>query len=164
MTLKIIPFLFLFTLASCSATTTRINQIHQNFIKSFREPGEERVYSPKEVYEIYKCTGNELYIESLEVIPETVSQGKEINQRIRYAFCSPSFSEKVDGRIIRTIYHKEKKQFEDITEYSFKPGIWNVDAFIEIPGDVAEGRYSFEIELRSGYGILKKTKDFNVKN
>lgn len=163
MSLRFIPLIFLITLIGCSATATKINKLHQNFIKSFREPGEDRVSSPKSAYETYRCNKSLLYLESLEVIPNIVSPGKEINQRIRYAYCSPEFSKIVPGKITRTIFHKGQKQFEDLTDYSFKPGIWNVDAFIEIPAEVEEGNYSFEIKLQFGSEIIVKSRDFIIK-
>ncbi len=150
-------------MTGCSATTSKISQMQQNFIKSFREPGEKNVSSPEDTVETYKCKTKKIHIENIEVLPQNVSGGKEINQRIRYALCSPQLSENIDGEIVRSIAYKGKKQFVDTTKYSFKTGTWNVDVFIEIPSGAEEGEYLLEVILKYGSEVIVKTEEFFVK-
>lgn len=164
MYIKFFGLLFIVLLTGCAAATSKINQVQQNFIKSFREPGEKRVSSPEETFGIYKCGEKKLYLEHIEVIPETISNGMEINQRLRYALCVPGLSKNLKGKITREIFYKNKREFIDVTEYYFKPGIWNVDVFIEIPPNAEDGEYIMKVALKYGSESIIKKKNFFVKS
>ncbi|MGH7884075.1 MAG: hypothetical protein ACRENO_00110, partial [Thermodesulfobacteriota bacterium] len=89
MYIRFFGLLLIVILTGCAAATSKINQVQQNFIKSFREPGEKRVSSPEDAFKIYNCNEKKLNLEHIEVIPKTVQSGMEINQRLRYALCVP---------------------------------------------------------------------------
>src|SRR2546427_6077514 len=58
-------------------------------IASMRKPGEKMVRTPEETKEKYACAPYRktlLQLEDVQVLPEMVMPGKEINHRIRYAF------------------------------------------------------------------------------
>lgn len=160
---SLILFLIVF-ITGCSAATTKISRVQQNFIKSFREPGEKRVSSAEDTLKTYRCRESILYIEHIEVLPHNVLSGKEINQRVRYALCSPKFTKSINGEIVRTILYKNKKQFVDVTKYTFNPGTWNVDVFIEIPNSAEDGEYFLEVKLKYGSETIVKTEQFFVQN
>lgn len=160
---KVLSFLLFLSLTGCTAATTRINEIHQNFVKSFRDPGEENVSSAKEVYRSDRCESSRFSLEYIQVIPETVSPGEEVNQRLTYAFCSQDFDEKTDGLITRTIIFRGSSQFRDVTYFTYKPGKWNVDVFVEIPENAEKGRYRFEVVTEFESEKFVRSKEFTVK-
>src|SRR6185369_16529465 len=59
----------------------------------------------------YSCTRNNTYfnIEKSELTPEMVSPGSRIKHVLRYAFCAPAESAKVQGILTRKIKYKGKE-------------------------------------------------------
>src|SRR5437870_3703673 len=115
------------------------------------KPGEKIVRTPEETKETYTCAAYRktmLHLEDVQVLPDIVTPGKEINQRIRYAFCPLTPSSTLKGSITRTVLFKGKQMFCDTTNYEFKPGTWTVDVFIGIPKEAARGVYALDVALR----------------
>jgi len=171
---RTLTMLFLYTLifapllilSGCTATATKIQDIQQRAIKSMRDPGEKLVSSPEKTAETYSCkahTRSRLFLEHVEVIPNRVSPGDEVNQRIRYAFCPSTPSGMAKGQIIRTVLFRGEAMFQDVTNYEFKPGTWAVDAFIVIPGDAQSGVYAIDVVLRYGRETIRRSNSFMVK-
>src|SRR2546428_458040 len=77
-----------------------LKAVSQGIIASAREPGDKMVRTLEKTKEKYACTlytKRMLKLEEVQVLPEIVTHGKEINQRIQYAFCpfTPSETLKV---------------------------------------------------------------------
>ncbi len=77
-----------------------LKAVSQGIIASAREPGDKMVRTLEKTTEKYACalyTKRMLKLEEVQVLPEIVTHGKEINQRIQYAFCpfTPSETLKV---------------------------------------------------------------------
>jgi hypothetical protein len=104
-----------------------------------------------------------LQLEKVEVLPEAVTPGREISQRMRYALCPLTPSGTLKGRITRTVLFKGKAVFRDATDYDFKPGTWTVDVCIGIPKGVASGMYTLDLAVRYKNQTLKESNSFVVQ-
>jgi len=145
------------TLSGCAAS--------QRLIVSMRQPGEKMMRTPEKTQEKYACAPYRktmLHLEDVQVLPEVVTPGKEINHRMRYAFCPFTPSGLLQGRITRTVLFKGKPMFRDTTDYAFKPGTWTVDVFIGIPQEAESGVYALDVTLRYEKHTLKESRSFIV--
>ena len=150
--LSILLYILLLTLSSCVTT---------------HKPGERMVRTPEETKGKSTCTPYSktmLQLEDVQVSPDIVTPGKEINQRIRYAFCSLTPSSTLKGSITRIVLFEGKQMFRDTTNYEFKPGTWTVDVFIGIPQEAVSGVYALDVALRYDNQTLKKSNSFIVKS
>jgi hypothetical protein len=149
---------FSLTLSSCA--------VAQDIIVSRRKAGEQMVHTPQKTQEKYGCAPYRqamLQLEEVQVLPDVVTPGKEINQRIRYAFCPMTPSGILKGSITRVVLFKGKEVFRDSTNYEFKPGTWTVDVFIGIPQEAGSGVYALDVALRYEKQLLKRSNSFIVK-
>ena len=159
---------FLVTSTSCVNTldkaASKIDNWQQRLFKTTRKPGERQVHSVEDTYKTYRCLKSRIYFESIEVIPKKVVRGEEINQRMRFAFCStPKDQYKViEGNIIRKIFRGQQEEFADVTRYTFKPGTWIIDAFLEIPPDAEIGTYSMHVTLVYEEKLNGKRESFEI--
>jgi len=152
--------ILLLTLSGCAG-------VSQSITVSMRKQGEKMVRTPEKTKEKYACVPSRksiLQLEEVEVLPEAVTPGKEINQRIRYAFCPFTPSSTLKGSITRTVLFKGKQMFRDTTDNEFKPGTWTVDVFIGIPKEAESGVYALDVALRYENQTLKKSNSFIVKS
>src|SRR6266404_1996513 len=113
------------TLSGCAAMENikpldNIKVVSQSVIASMRKQGEKIVRTPEKTKEKYACAPYRktmLQLEDVQVLPDMVTPGKEINQRIRYAFCPFTPSSTLKGSITRTVLFKGKQMFRDTTDY-----------------------------------------------
>lgn len=166
----IISFFFIFS--SCATTKkifnktqSKIEELNQKFKRSIRKPGEKMVSSPEETSKKYFCNrsrSNTIFIEKSYITPNRVKPGEEINHRIRYAKCpdSPSI---INGKINRKVSYSGAELFEDITQYSFKPGTWVIDIFIEVPKEASYGNYRLDSVISLNEGNKKEINYFVVR-
>lgn len=116
-----------------------IRTVSQDIIASTRKQGDKMVRTPEKTQEKYVCvlySKRMLKLEEVQVLPDVVTPGKEINQRIQYAFCPFVPSETLKGSITRTVLFKGNEVFRDTTAYEFKPGTWTIEsslAFLRKP-------------------------------
>ncbi|MGQ0793228.1 MAG: hypothetical protein ACT4NX_03975 [Deltaproteobacteria bacterium] len=153
-------------LAGCSQTTTAIKDIQQKALISIRKPGEKMSSSPEDTAKRYACAfgrQNRLIVEEVDAVPDRISAGDEINQRIRYAFCPAKPSGTERGRITRSILYRGQTVFEDTGVYEFKPGTWTVDAFIEVPTQAKSGVYAVEVSISYSQDNIRRSNSFVVK-
>jgi hypothetical protein len=131
------------------------------------KPGERIVRTYEETKGKYTCTPYRktiLQLEDIRILPDIVTPGKEINQKIRYAFCSLTPSSTLKGSITRTVLFKGKQMFRDTTNCEFKPATWTIDVFIGIPKEAVSGVYALDVTLRYENQTLKKSNSFIVKS
>ena len=143
-----------------------LKAVSQGIIASAREPGDKMVRTLEKTKEKYACalySKRMLKLEEVQVLPEIVTHGKEINQRIQYAFCPFTPSETLKGSITRTVLFKGSEVFRDTTAYEFKPGTWTVDVFIGIPEEAGGGVYTVNVALRYENETLEESKALIVK-
>jgi hypothetical protein len=149
----------------CSATT-HVKQLSQTVVASLRKPGEQLVHSPEKTQEKYGCIlqNKKIFqLEEVQVLPDVISAGKEINQRIRYALCSFTRPEIVRGSITRTVTFRGNSVMRDFTNYEFRSGTWIVDAFIGVPEGAESGTYMIDTVLKYENKLIKATNSFVVK-
>ncbi|NIP29493.1 MAG: hypothetical protein GTO02_03885 [Candidatus Dadabacteria bacterium] len=167
----IVFFLLVFVVLSYSGcisvldrAAAKVDNMQQRFFKTTRKPGERQVNSAEETYATYYCRTSRIYFESIEVLPKKVLRGEEINQRMRFAYClAPKDQHNViEGNIIRKIFKNKQEQFADVTRYTFKPGTWIIDAFLEIPPDADGGIYSINVSLDYGDKLHTRLEEFEV--
>jgi hypothetical protein len=164
--LLVAVFLMLSGCAVLKQPMDSIKTTSQDIIASTRKPGTKMVRTPEQTKEKYACvpyTKRMLILEELQVLPDVVTPGKEINQHIQYAFCAFAPSEILKGSITRTVLFKGNDLFRDTTAYEFKPGTWTVDVFIDIPKEAKSGVYVLNIALQYGNNTLKGSNSFVVK-
>jgi hypothetical protein len=155
------------TLSGCAGVFQSIAGVSQSITASMRKQGEKMVRTPEKTKEKYACIPSRksmLQLEEVEVLPEVVTPGKEINQRIRYAFCPFTPSGTLKGSITRTVLFKGQEIFHDTTNYEFKPGTWTVDVFIGIPKAAGSGVYTLDSVLKYGSQTIRKSDSFIVKD
>jgi hypothetical protein len=143
-----------------------IRTVSQNIIASTRKQGDKMVRTPEKTQEKYVCvlySKRMLKLEEVQVLPDVVTPGKEINQRIQYAFCPFVPSETLKGSITRTVLFKGNEVFRDTTAYEFKPGTWTIDVFIGIPKEAENGEYALTLALQYGKETLKERNSFIVR-
>ena len=143
-----------------------LKAVSQGIIASAREPGDKMVRTLEKTTEKYACalyTKRMLKLEEVQVLPEIVTHGKEINQRIQYAFCPFTPSETLKGSITRTVLFKGSEVFRDTAAYEFKPGTWTVDVFIGIPKEAGSGVYTVNVALRYENETLEESNALIVK-
>jgi len=71
-----------------------LKAVSQGIIASAREPGDKMVRTLEKTKEKYACalySKRMLKLEEVQVLPETVTHGKEINQHIQLGFLKPPF-------------------------------------------------------------------------
>ncbi|HTZ17063.1 MAG TPA: hypothetical protein VMB78_01355 [Dissulfurispiraceae bacterium] len=142
-----------------------VRDMHQKFIESLRQPGENMERGPEETLQYYpSCTEQSMPpLFETEVVPEHILPGKEINLRLRYSTCLSAASASQKGKILRTVFYKNNAIFRDRTEYEFKPGTWTVDAFIKVPDNAVPGGYVVESVIIYRDSSLKKKNSFEVR-
>lgn len=143
-----------------------VKDIHQQFVESMRKPGETMEKSPEETAQYYSCSAEKQNMPVLletEVIPSRVNPGKEINNRINYAFCPSSSPARQTGEIIRTVKFKNHIIFKDKTTHEFKPGTWAIDVIINVPENAGPGEYIVETTIILKGKAIKKSNTFQVK-
>jgi len=168
--LVLLSFLPLINSISCAQaksgyhkTTSKISQLSQKFVRSIRDPGDHLILSQQKTDLNYVCSKYKpyrLFVEKLEIVPSIVTKGEEFNQRVQFAFCS---NKNVTGSIKRILKYKGNIIFSDSESYTYKPGTWAVDVFIEVPPDAQNGEYHFEITLRYGYKTSFMKESFLVQ-
>lgn len=155
-------------ISACVSTldkaAAKVDNWQQRLFKTTRKPGERQVHSVEDTYETYRCLKSKIIFESVEVIPKKVPRGSEINQRMRFAFCStPKDNYKViEGNIIRKVFKNNREQFADVTRYTFRPGTWIIDAFLEIPPDAEYGNYTMKVTLDYNDKLHTKNDFFEI--
>jgi hypothetical protein len=130
-----------------------------------RDPGETNKSMPDAVASEYHCEKRQLpffELESVELLPERVKRGKEINHRIVYVMCPEHPTEVVKGRLDTRILHRGKAIFSEMIEHELKPGRWIVDTFIPLPELAEPGVYALQLEFHSAYGEINSQSDFVV--
>ena len=169
--LYVVRVAVLLTLSGCAAIENikpidNLKVASQSVIASMRKQGEKMVRTPEQTKEKYACAPSSktmFRLEEVEVLPAVVTPGKEINQRIRYAYCPLTPSGTLKGRIVRAVLFKGEELYHDTTDYEFKPGTWTVDVFIGIPKEAASGVYALNVTLRYEGQTLKESNSFVVK-
>ena len=152
-------------LVGCSSTAN-LKQVYHTVIASMRSPGEKMVQTPEDTREKYSCVAYKkrvFHLEEVQILPAVVTSGKEINQRLRYAFCPSIPSDVLRGHITRAIYFEGRKIFRDTTDYEFKPGTWIIDAFVGIPEEAQSGVYAIDVVLKYKNQTIKDSHSFVVK-
>lgn len=142
-------------------------ELRDEILKRMRtQAGEKMVASPDTTARHYPCTpqlGFTLTIEDVETVPETARSGEEVNHHLRYALCHPDPSRTVAGRIIRTLLFRGTPLSQDVTPYEFKPGTWEIDAFLRVPADAKSGVYGIQTVLEAGVKTVHMTCSFVVR-
>jgi hypothetical protein len=159
------------TLGGCASMETikpvdTLKGISQRFRASLRKQGEKKVLTPEQTQAKYACPSSRetrLYLEEVQILPEVVSPGKELNQRIRYALCRATASGTLKGSITRAVSFNGEEMFRDVTNYEFKAGTWIVDVFIGIPQEAVSGAYSLDTALKYSGQTLRESDVFIVK-
>jgi hypothetical protein len=149
------------TLTGCAA----MEQIKPNDNMKAVSPGEKMIRTPEKTQEKYACASYRkavLHLEDVQVLPEVVTPGKEINHRMRYVLCPFTPSGLLQGRITRTVLFKGKQLFRDTTNYTLKPGTWMVDVLIGIPPEAESGVYALDVTLRYDKHTLRESRSFIV--
>ena len=142
-----------------------IKQVSQATVASTRKEGDKMVYGPERTQEQYACASAKrviLQLEEVQILPEVVSSGKEINHRIRYALCPFPRTEILGGDIIRVVRFDQREVFRDVAFYQFKPGTWTVDAFIGIPKEARGGIYTIETTIKYKKLAINDRKSITV--
>lgn len=140
--------------SGCAAITLRL-----------REPGESNRTMPDAVATEYDCAKRALpffELERVELLPQRVKRGKEINHRIVYVMCPQRPTEVVHGTLDTRILFRGKSIFSEAIEHELKPGRWVVDTFIPLSEQVEPGVYALQFDFRSRQGQLSARSDFVV--
>lgn len=146
--------------------TAGSKDLYQGVVRSWRSVGEKIVASPEETEKKQFCSQyeeNVLLLEDAETIPERVSPGEKINNRIRYAFCPYQSAKFMRCSIIKTISYENKRVFQDIKDHKFRPGTWTIDAYFPVPEEADAGRYTLGIDIDCGRKHIKGSSSFVVK-
>jgi hypothetical protein len=124
------------------------------------------VSAPEKTQGQYSCTTAKrvvFHIEDVQILPEVVSSGQEINHRVRYALCPFPRGEIVGGDIVRVVRLNQQELFRDVDIYQFKPGTWIVDALIGIPKEAQGGTYTIETIMKYKKISINNKKSFTVR-
>jgi hypothetical protein len=145
---------------------TTMQDLHQNLVRNLREPGEIMVVNPEQTELFHECPGGRYDSPELletDTLPERVKPGEEVNHRLKYVLCLEDHSAVLKGEIIRSVSFEGKMVFRDSTKYSFKPGVWTVDAFLAVPPDAPDGIYKVETVIAYDGKTMKRNHTFQVK-
>ncbi len=124
------------------------------------KPGEKIVASYEETDKSHNCEKNQrIFLEHSSLSPFKVAPGEQLLNRFIYASC---YTKGVPGVIVRRVIYKGEVILEDETDYEFVPGTWAVAAYLKIPRDADPGAYIFEMDLKSGQQLIKKTFPFQI--
>ncbi|WP_373501758.1 hypothetical protein [Desulfococcus sp.] len=124
------------------------------------KPGEQLVASYEETKKKHRCAGNSsVYLEDSLFRPYKMVPGEQILTRFTYASCS---AESISGTIVRQVTHKGKVVLKDTTRYTFVPGTWAVNAYIQIPPGASPGAYVFALTVKAGRQVFKETYSFQI--
>lgn len=124
------------------------------------KPGEQLVASYEETKKKHRCAGNSVvYLEDSLFRPYKMVPGEQILTRFTYASCA---AEIISGMIIRQVIHKGSVVLEDTTRYTFVPGTWAVNAYVQIPPGASLGAYVFKLIIRAGRHVFKETYSFQI--
>jgi hypothetical protein len=129
-------------------------------------PGERLVLAKEVVHSQYDCARKKLpfvVIEQNEIRPQQLHPGEEFHHHFVYVMCPSQTLETVQGRLERRVYFKGNRVFDDSGNFAFRPGKWDVDAFIKVPPEAAPGTYRFELFFGSKVVTIKKSLDFAVQ-
>jgi len=143
-----------------------MKNLYQQEVAKSRTPGQHLVETREDTISKHCCPPyrwDVLYVEDAGAIPERLSPGDEVNHRIRYAFCPRERTRVLRGQLVRTVFHRGKVLFRDVSDQTFCAGTWNIDAFIRVPRKAATGWYVIKLEIRTPGKTIKKITPFFVK-
>jgi hypothetical protein len=109
--------------------------------------GDFMMLTLKQTQRKYACSPSPqqgaFHLVDIQVIPERVKPGEEVNHIIQYALCSSSNSATMKGRITRIVYFQGKEVARDHTQdYEFKPGSWAFGRLLGVPKNAKNGAYA----------------------
>src|SRR5512135_2490266 len=133
----------------------------------WRTPGDHLLEPPEGLAQAYHCDSQPfpfLLIEANELAPATLEAGREFNHHLVYFLCPTPRAEVMTGTLSRRLYYQGQVVFEDLSQgFTFKPGKWSVDAFIEVPPTATAGVYSLQWRFDSKGLHLEEKNYFVVK-
>jgi|GEM_PF-2243531 len=150
--------------AGCGKVIWKTEQMWRKtklYVYEIEGKGETNLSSYYEVAKEYNCynRGN-MIISELTFDPVEVAPGEKAMNRFVYASC---YQENQQGHIIRRVKQGDDIILEDIAPHEFKPGEWEVTAFLVIPPEAEPGKYAFEFEFKLDIGFnYKEQKYFEV--
>ncbi len=129
--------------------------------------GEFMVLSPAHLQRQDTCDSlpprERVRIDDMQVVPERIRAGEEVNQVVSYTFCEPSEAVTVPGRISRVVTFQGREVFRDATsQIDFKPGVWAIGAIIGIPKSAKSGTYTMSTAIAYQGKKVEKSKTFYV--
>ena len=129
--------------------------------------GEFMILPPAQTQRQYACDSLQqkamFRIDDMQVVPERIKAGEEVNQVVYYTFCSPSELVILQGRISLVVTFQGKEVFRDVTSnIDFKPGVWAVGAIIGIPKGAKSGAYTLDTTISYQDKNIGKRKIFYV--
>ena len=173
---RLIIILLCFLLVSCAQTTSPAVKPELNSQQTTSpavkptlkpQPGENRLRSIETVRSIHGCDHkkppsvdirqNEINL-STTINPPTLHPGEEFHHRFVYTMCPSRTLNTVKGKIVRKIYFKDKIDlvFDESGHFEFKPGEWEVNAYITIPPNAKSGFYYLKLSPITEVTSIKK--------
>jgi hypothetical protein len=130
--------------------------------------GEFMVLTLAETQRKYDCGMSQqkaiFRIGDVQLIPDRVQPGEEVNQIVHYIFCLPSDTVTLPGRIMRVVSFQGKELRRDVTnDFSFKPGVWAVGALVGVPKGAKSGMYTLDITVLYQDQSIKQSQVFHVE-
>jgi hypothetical protein len=156
---RLVITLLCFFLASCAETSPVVPAVPA----AKPEPGEKLILDQEAAGRMYNCNHKKLpfvAIEENEISPLTLHPDEEFHQRFVYTMCPSKTLKTVKGQLDRTISFKGNVIFDGSDSFEFKPGKWNVDAYIKIPPNAEPGAYSFRLTTTSHVTSIKRQPSF----
>jgi hypothetical protein len=111
-------------------------------------PGERLILDKESVQSQYNCAQKKLpfiVIESHAIQPQKLRPEEELHHHFVYTMCPSRTVQTLQGTLERRISFQGKRIFYDAGNFAFKPGKWDVHAFIKVPPQAAPGTYHFKL-------------------
>lgn len=132
------------------------------------EPGEKLVLSAEKVWDRYDCADRRLpflIVEENELNPKELEPGEELHHHFVYVMCPSKTWRVIKGNLYRKVSFQDKVVFQDVTNnVEFRPGKWDVDAFITVPEQAQSGTYFLNMVLSSKIATIEKNLFFVVED
>jgi hypothetical protein len=125
------------------------------------------ILPPEHMQRQYACDALQqreiLRVDDVQVVPERIRAGEEVNQIVYYTFCPSAEPITVQGRMSRVVTFQGKEVFRDVTNHiEFKPGMWAIGVIIGIPKGAKGGTYTVHTAISYRDKNIEKRKTFSV--
>ena len=126
----------------------------------YYKPGEQLIASYEKTDKKHTCAEKpSLFLVDTLFRPSTMVPSEQILNRFEYVCCA---TRSIRGSIVRQVMYEGRAILEDVSQHTFVPGTWAVNAYLKIPAEAKPGAYVFVLTVSADDNSIKKVFPFQI--